>query len=183
MLGATRLNYAICLHLLKLLRDLDRDDAAAPRPEDLPPLISAITDATAFAAVGPSSRIAGFPELPELATKAFAEILSINLWFQIEIWLPMRGYYSKARSRQSLDRAAASSQLKDLAESRYREAEQFEELPSLLRDLALRTEELGLNRFSDFWRVRQDGAIVELRNNLSALLHRVTESSPAANAT
>ncbi|MCJ7831265.1 MAG: hypothetical protein MUP86_01915, partial [Dehalococcoidia bacterium] len=94
-LGATRLNYAVCGHLLGLLRNFDQNHPAAPRPDDLPPWIPAITDTTAFAAIGPSSRIADFTELGDLATKAFARILNINLWFLAEIWLPIRGYYSK----------------------------------------------------------------------------------------
>jgi hypothetical protein len=183
MLGATRLNYAICAHLLKVLRDIEQGHPVAPRPDDLPPLVPAITDTTAFAAIGPSSRIADFTELGVLATRAFVGIININLWFLTEIWLPVRGYYSKEDSQQSLNRTEAFDRLTNLAESKYREAEEFRMLPQLLSDLALRTRELGLNSFDDFWRVRKDKEIVRLRNELNALLDRLTvpASPPSAN--
>lgn len=170
MLGATRLNYAVCMHLLKLLRDIDQDHPAAPRPDDLPPLMPAITDATAFAAIGPSNRIADFPKLGELATRAFAGIFNINLWFLTEIWLPIRGYYSKDGSRAFLDRTKACDELTSRATTKYSEAEQFRKLPPLLRDLALRSTELGLNSFNDLWRVRKDREIIRIRNELKRLL-------------
>ncbi len=81
MLGATRLNYALCSHLLKLQRDLEWDHPVAPRSDDLPALVPSITDTKVFAAIGPASRIIDFPKLGELATLAFAEIFNINLWF------------------------------------------------------------------------------------------------------
>lgn len=141
-----------------------------------------ITDATAFAAVGPSSRIADFPDLGKLATKAFGRILNINLSFLTEIWLPIRGYYSKTTSGKSLNRTEAFDKLTNLAEKEYLEAEEVRKLPQLLGDLALRARELGLNSFDDFWRVRKDKEIIRLRNELDGLLRRLadTPSSPSA---
>ena len=173
MLGAIRLNYAVCVYMLKLQRDLDRDHPAAPRPDDLPALVPSITDAKAFAAIGPSIRIADFPELGELATRAFTRLFNINMWFLTEIWLPVRGYYSKDSSGQSLNRAEAFKKLMALATSKFHEAEAFGPLPRLLGDLALRTMELGLNSFDDLWRVRKDGEIIRLRTELNAFLDRL----------
>jgi hypothetical protein len=177
MLGAIRLNYAICSHLLSLQRDFDKDHPAAPRPDDLPGLVPSITDATAFAAIGPSSRIADFPGLGDLATQAFASLFNINLWFLTEIWLPIRGYYSSEESDRTLDRAEAFKRLVPLAEEKYHEAEAFSALPRLLDDLALRTMELGFNSFDDFSRVRKDAEVIRLRNELSSLLSRVRKPS------
>jgi hypothetical protein len=160
---------------------MDRAHPAAPRPDDLPPWIPAITDTTAFAAIGPSSRIADFTELGDLATKAFARILDINLWFLTEIWLPVRGYYSNENFREPLDLAGYPDKLMNLAYGKYREAEEFGKLPPLLRDLAVRSAERGLNSFRDVWRVRKDKEIIRLRNELKALLDRLAEtpSSPS----
>jgi len=183
MLGATRLNYAICTHLLKVLRDIEQGDPIAPRPADLPDLMAAITDTTAFAAIGPSSRIADIPEFGKLCTTAFARILNINLWFLTDIWLPVRGYYSKATSGKSLDRAEAPDKLANLAKNEYQEAEKFRALPQLLRELARRMRELRFNSFDDLRRVRQDEGIISIRNDLKALLDRLAEtpSPPSAN--
>ncbi len=180
MLGATRLNYAVCLHLLKLQRDLDQDHPFAPRPDDLPALVPSITDATAFAAIDPSGRIADFPGLGKLATEAFASLYNINLWFLTEIWLPVRGYYSGGQSAGALDRAEAVKRLTELATNKYHEAEAFAPLPRLLGDLALRTMELGLNSFDDCWRVQKDEKIISIRNELSSLLleSKIPSDSP-----
>jgi len=173
MLGATRLNYAACGHLLGLLRDMDRNHPAAPRPDDLPPWMPAITDTTAFASIGPSSRITDFTELGDLATNAFSKILNINLWFLTEIWLPIRGYYSREGPGAFPDRTKAADELIRRANAKYLQAEEFGDLPRLLGDLALRTRERGLNTFDDFWRVRKDKEIIRLRNELKALLDRL----------
>lgn len=176
MIGAIRLNYAVCSHLLKLLRDIDSGDPAAPRPDDLPALVPAIADSTAFAAIGPSSRIVDFPRLGELATEAFSRLLNVNLWFLTEIWLPVRGYYSREGVSASLDRAENAKKLMALAQAKYYEAEIFNPLPRLLGDLALRTMELGLNSFDDFWCVRKDKEIGRLRGELDTLLAQVKSS-------
>jgi len=173
MLGATRLNYSLCGHLLGLLRNYDQDHLVAPRPGDLPSLTPAITDATVFAAIGPASRIADFTDLGDLATKAFARILNINLWFLTEIWLPIRGYYSKESPGAFLDRTKASDELIRRANAKFLEAEEFRELPRVLGDMALRAREIGFNSFDDFWRVRKDREIIRLRNELKALLDRL----------
>lgn len=184
MLGATRLNYAVCGYLLKLLRDLDKDHPAAPRPDDLPALMPSITDPTAFAAIGPSGRIANFPELGDLATLAFARIYNTNLWFLTEIWLPVRGYYSGQGLVNPQERLEAYNRLTALADSKYKEAEAFAPLPRSLGDLALRTMELGLNSFGDFSHVRNDEEIIRLGRELSALfdlLNKSSESPASAN--
>src|SRR3990172_608538 len=59
-------------------RDLDRNHPAAPKPDDLPTLVFFGTDPTAFAAIGPASRIADSQRLGELAAQAFA--CSISTW-------------------------------------------------------------------------------------------------------
>jgi len=183
MLGATRLNYTVCGHMLKVLRDIEQGLPIAPRPDDLPPLVPAITDTTAFAAIGPSSRIADIPEFGKLCTTAFAQILNINLYFLTEIWLPIRGYYSSVNSRESLNRGEAFGKLISLAEKEYQQAEEFRTLPQLLRELARRTRELRFNSFDDLRRVRQDEEIISIRNELKALLDRLAEtpSPPTTN--
>lgn len=177
MLGATRLNYALCVHLLKVLRDLDKNHPAAPRPDDLPHLTESITDATVFSAIGPASRIADIQFLGDLATLAFAKLYAINLWFLTDIWLPVRGYYSSGEAGDVLDRAEAFKKLTALAKEKYDEAEDFRELPKLLSILALRTMELGLNSFDDVWRVREDEEITRLRGELDDLLNRLKPSA------
>lgn len=182
MLGATRLNYAVCGHLVGLLRNMDRNHPAAPRPDDLPPWMPAITDATAFAAIGPASRIADFQKLGDLAGEGFARILSVNLWFLAQIWLPIRGYYSKENPGTFLDRTKASDELMKLADSEYRKAEEFSGLPQVLRDMALRAREIGFNSFDDFWRVRKDEEFIRLRDKLDALFARLAETPSSASA-
>ena len=123
----------------------------------------------------------------DLATRAFARILNINLWFLTEIWLPVRGYYSEDGSRAFLDgtkadRAKACDELASRATTKYFEAEEFGRLPALLRDLALRSTELGLNSFDDFWRVRKDKETIRLSNELKALLDRLAEPRPSPTA-
>ena len=174
MLGAIRLNYAVCLYLLRLQRDFDRNHPAAPRSDDLPMLQAVITDPTAFAAIGPASRIADSRSLGELATQTFAALFNINLWFLTEIWLPVRGYYSHDESDRSLNRNDAFDQLTERATSKYHEAEAFAPVSRLLRDLALRTMEIGLNSFDDFWRVRKDKEIIRLRDELNTILDELT---------
>jgi len=181
MLGATRLNFLVCGSLLGLLREYDSDHLVAPRPDDLPELTPAITDATAFAAIGPASRIADYPKLGDLATKGFGRILNVNLSFLTQIWLPIKAYYSKQSPPGTfLDRAKASDELVKLANSEYQQAEDFRELPQILRDLALRAREIGFNSFGDFWRVRKDKEFIRLRSKLNALLDRL-ESEEATN--
>ncbi|MCH7810143.1 MAG: hypothetical protein IH863_06160 [Chloroflexi bacterium] len=177
MLGATRLNYATCLFLLRVLRDLDKADPAAPRPDDLPQLKPSITDVTVFSAIGPSSRISDTRRLGELATQAFSSLYLVNLWFLTDIWLPVRGYYSSDQSRSAQDRKEVFERLTKVAAEKYAEAERFRELPRLLSDLALRTMEIGLNKFDDFWAVRKDDEIRRLSGELEALLERL---EPAA---
>lgn len=181
MLGAIRINYAICGQLIRLLRNVERNHPIAPRPDDLPQLVPAITDATAFAAIGPSSRITDFDKLGDLATKAFARLLNINLWFFTEIWLATRAHYSKDDSSVIMDTKAADKLIAE-ATAKYSEAEEFQRLPSLLADMAVRATEIGLNSFDDFWRVRKDKEIVRLRGELSALLDQLTEAPPAPSA-
>ncbi len=183
MLGATRLNFFVCGTLLGLLRNYDQDHLVAPRPDDLPELTPAITDATAFAAIGPASRIADYQKLGDLATKGFGRILNVNFSFLTQIWLPIKAYYSKQSPPGTfLDRAKASEELTALANTEYRQAEEFGELPRVLRDLALRAREIGLNSFDDFWRVRKDKEIGRLRNELSELLDRLADTQPSSSS-
>jgi hypothetical protein len=173
MLGAIRLNYGVCLYLLKVWRDVDTNHPAAPRPEDLPMLVPVLTDPTAFAAIGPASRIANCARLGDLATHALTTLFNFNLWLLTEVWLPVRGSYSGDKSSASIDLAAAVEKLTEVATSKYYEAEAFAVLPRLLSDLALRTMEIGLDGFDDFWHVRKDKEVLRLRDELNALLDKL----------
>lgn len=172
LLELTRQNFAVATHLIYAVRNTPQDHPLHPRAADISTFLRNDLLRFNFHAIGPTSRLLGFPQMGDLATHAFAALYQINVVYEFNVRQPVVRYYEGADwSHVKIEEWC--EKMESLTKENYLEAEEYRFLSNWLSDAVLRAQELHLAKSKDIGRIQEDETVRGLVNNMKELLQKI----------